>query len=126
MQRRDFLKTTACGAPLLAVGQYLGQPSRKSDNVLAGANPLVLARRVLAAHQAGLAGVVFYQSDTGVQLPGFRRLLPRFQKQVRPGRVSGRKMRARCAHLRRTDCQSVLLWLRPAAALGELRPDACK
>lgn len=55
-----------------------GGKQRTKDNILNGRNPLVLAERVHRLHQPGLAGMAFYQSDTGVQLPGFPELLPRF------------------------------------------------
>ncbi len=42
----------------------------------AGVNPLVLARRTLRSMEAGAQGISFYQSDTAVQWPGVKEILP--------------------------------------------------
>lgn len=79
-------------APYVALGRQHGLPVYASSNALPrqangwggevnprGLNALVLARRALRSHALGASGIAFYQSDTGIQLPGVRDVVAMFK-----------------------------------------------
>jgi len=77
--------------PYIALGAEYAIPVYASSNCLPrqggqwsgevnprGVNPLVLARRALHSVDLGAQGIALYQSDTGIQWPGVREVLPAF------------------------------------------------
>lgn len=77
--------------PYLALGRAHGIPVYAGNNCLPvqrggwsgecnprGVNPWLMAKRALAAHERGAAGVCVYQTDLGVQWPGLMEALATF------------------------------------------------